>query len=104
MNEKYTHFFGAFPFVSKAPRTLPDTEYMKHLPLIALVVDVYALPKSIAIQPIFLCSTTLQNPAAALLNDQGAQLSPTEVRYQFEHIRQDRAPNLMASYATCNEY
>ena len=30
-----------------------------------------------------------------------AQLTPTEVQYELEHIDQDRAPNIIAAYATC---
>lgn len=30
-----------------------------------------------------------------------AQLSPAEIQYELEHIRQDRAPNIIASYAIC---
>ena len=28
-----------------------------------------------------------------------AQLSPFEIQYEFEHIRHDRVPNIIASYA-----
>ena len=30
-----------------------------------------------------------------------AQLSPTEIQYELEHIHQDQVPNIIASYATC---
>ena len=30
-----------------------------------------------------------------------AQLSPTEIQYELEHIHQDRAPSIIASYAIC---
>ncbi|KAF6240945.1 hypothetical protein HO173_000738 [Letharia columbiana] len=30
-----------------------------------------------------------------------AQLSPTEIQYELEHIHQDRAPDIIASYAIC---
>lgn len=30
-----------------------------------------------------------------------AQLTPAEIQYEFEHIGQNRAPNIIAAYATC---
>ena len=30
-----------------------------------------------------------------------AQLSPAEIQYEVEHIRQNRAPDIIASYVTC---
>ena len=30
-----------------------------------------------------------------------AQLSPAEIQFELEHIRQDRAPSIIASYAVC---
>lgn len=30
-----------------------------------------------------------------------ARLSPTKIYYELEHVRQDRAPNIIASYVIC---
>ena len=30
-----------------------------------------------------------------------AQLSPAEIQYEVEHIHQNRAPDIIASYVTC---
>ena len=84
-DEPHTRFFGAFPLAHKRPLSPQERcqtqSIPKHPPLIAPVVDVYALPKSIASQPILLCftSSTKSRGCASRWPNCGPQRSSTSL-------------------------
>ena len=83
-----------------SPQNRYQTHSMpKHSTLLALVVNVYALLDSTAIQLIILCCTRFTRFSGCA--SEMAELSPTEIQYELEHIGQDRAPNIIVTYATC---